>query len=112
MTILKRSPEQSAQLWRYVGAGLLGYAALTGLQAVNNIPVKHNDEAALQQAYRQGDQYLQGEDQQQVNDDGGLIDWEAVTAGMAAVGGAASILLLGRKPRSITTAPSRQQTVE
>lgn len=48
---INRSPELSTGFWRFGGAGLLGYAALTGLQVVNNLPVKHNDEALLQQAY-------------------------------------------------------------
>lgn len=108
MSWLSYSSERSIKAWRYVGAGFLGYAVLTGAQAINNIPIKHGFEAALQQAYRHGDRYLQGEDQQQVNDEGALIDWEATTAGMTAIGGAVTILVLGRRPRDVILAADLQ----
>ncbi len=112
MSLLRNFQEKSYQAWRYVGAGLLGYAALSGVQALNNIPVKHSDQVLLQQAYTQGDRYLQGVDQQKVNGDVELIEWEGVTAGITAVGGAASILILGRRSRSSLENIAYQQAIE
>lgn len=86
---------------------------ITGALAVNNLPVKHQDQLTAQEANNiTGDQYEQGAAQQQLSDENTSIEFEAGSAVVMLGVGTALALLNGRRPRQITQPDVQQPAIQ